>query len=196
TLFGAVAAAVWLGGYRPTLIAVAFGYLACAYLFVEPRGTFGLTEARNLVGLVGYLVTCSIIIGFGEAMNAFRRRADQHRESLRITLTSMGDAVITTDAEGRVTSLNPVAVALTGWTVEEGARRPVEEVFRIINEESRQPVENPVKKVLAEGRVVGLANHTTLIAKDGTERPIDDSAAPIKDDHGVVLGVVLIFRDV
>jgi len=71
TLFGAVAAAVWLGGYRPALIVVAFGYLACAYLFIEPRGSFGLTEGRNFVGLVAYLVTCFIITGFGEAMHAF-----------------------------------------------------------------------------------------------------------------------------
>ena len=155
TLFGAVAAAVWLGGYGPALIAVAFGYLACAYLFIEPRGSLGLSEARNLVGLIAYVFTCSLIIGFGEAMHAFRRRADQQRESLRITMTSMGDAVITTDDEGRVTSLNPVAVALTGWTQDEATGRSLEEVFHIINEESRLPVENPVKKVLAEGRVVG-----------------------------------------
>src|SRR5215471_10995901 len=196
TLYGAVAFAAWLGGYRPALVAVVLGYLACDYLFIEPRGKVLLLDARNLVGLILYLFSCAVIIGFGEALRAARRRADRQRESLRITLASMGDAVITTDAEGRVDSLNPVAVALTGWTQDEAAGRPLEEVFHIVNEQSRQPVENPVKKVLAEGRVVGLANHTILIARDGKERPIDDSAAPIKDDQGLILGIVLIFRDV
>jgi PAS domain S-box-containing protein len=132
-----------------------------------------------------------------------RRAAEQYaqvieaqREQLRVTLTSIGDGVITTDAEGRVTLLNPVAETLMGWTTEEAAGRPLETVFPIVNEVTRQPVENPVFKVIATGQIVGLANHTVLIAKDGTERPIDDSAAPIRDRHGRVIGVVLVFRDV
>jgi PAS domain-containing protein len=116
TLYGAVAFAAGLGGYRPALLALVLGYLACDYLFIEPRGTVLHLDARNLVGLILYLFSCAVIIGFGEALRAARRRADPQRESLRITLASMGDAVITTDAEGRVASLNPVAVALTGWT--------------------------------------------------------------------------------
>lgn len=196
TLYGAVALAVWLGGYRPALLVVVLGYFACDYLFTEPRGEFHVFDARVFVGLVLYLVSCGIIIGFGEVLRAARRQAVQQRESLRITLTSMGDAVITTDAAGLVTSLNPVATALTGWTPDEAVGRTLDEVFRIVNEQSRQPVDNPVRTVLAKGHVVGLANHTTLLARDGTERPIDDSAAPITDAAGRVLGVVLIFRDV
>ena len=129
-----------------------------------------------------------------------RRRAEEElqkqSEWLRVTLASIGDAVITTDGEGRVTSLNRVATALTGWSQDDAAGRPLSEVFRIVNEETRQPVENPIKTVLAKGNIVGLANHTVLIAKDETERPIDDSAAPIRDAAGNVLGVVLIFRDI
>jgi PAS domain S-box-containing protein len=196
TLYGAVALAVWLGGYRPALLAVVLGYVACAWLFAGPRGHVLPPDARDLVGLVLYLVSCAFIVGFGEALRVARRRADEQRESLRVTLASMGDAVITTHDAGRVASLNPVAVALTGWTPDEAAGRPLEEVFRIINEHSRRPVEDPVKAVLTKGHVVGLANHTTLVARDGTERPIDDSAAPIKDAQGRVRGVVLIFRDV
>lgn len=195
TLFGAVAAAVWVGGYRPALLVTVAGYLACDYLFIEPRGSFSLGDVHILIGLIAYLLTCAIIIGFCEAVLTARRRAEMRRETLQVTLASMGDAVIATDADGRVTSLNPVAVALTGWTQEEAAGRPLAEVFRIVNERTRQPVENPVKKVLAWGKIVGLANHTTLIAKDGSERPIDDSAAPIRDAEGHVRGVVLIFRD-
>ena len=117
-------------------------------------------------------------------------------EWCRVTLASIGDAVITTDIEGRVTFLNPVAQSLTGWTLEEAAGQPLDSVFRIINEESRQPVESPTVRALREGVVVGLANHSLLIAKDGTERPIDDSAAPIRNDKGEVAGVVLVFRDI
>src|SRR5262245_6340538 len=83
TLYGAVAFAVWFGGYRPALLAVVLGYLACDWLFIEPRGRFGFGSARNLVGLCLYLLSCGIIIGFGEMMHAFRRRADQQREALR-----------------------------------------------------------------------------------------------------------------
>jgi PAS domain S-box-containing protein len=97
---------------------------------------------------------------------------------------SMGDAVITTDSEGRVTSLNGVAESLTGWKLNEALGQPLDAVLRIVNEHTRLPVENPVKKVLAEGQIVGLANHTTLITRDGTERPIDDSAAPVRDAAG------------
>jgi len=116
-------------------------------------------------------------------------------EWCRVTLASIGDAVITTDSNGGVTFLNPVAQSLTGWTLEGAAGQPLDSVFRIINEESRQPVESPTVRALREGVVVGLANHSLLIAKDGTERPIDESAAPIRNEQGEVAGVVLVFRD-
>jgi PAS domain S-box-containing protein len=118
------------------------------------------------------------------------------REQLRVTLASIGDAVIVTDAEGRVTFLNPVAAALTGWDAAEAEGRPLPEVFRIINEETRLPAEDPVPRVLREGVVVGLANHTALVARDGREYAIEDSAAPIRDGGGIVGGAVLVFRDV
>jgi PAS domain S-box-containing protein len=120
----------------------------------------------------------------------------EQKEWLRVTLSSIGDAVIATDTQGRVTFLNPVAQALTGWTQGEAEGKPLDEVFRIVNEESRRSAENPVARALREGLVVGLANHTLLTAKDGTERPIDDSAAPIRNRQGDVAGVVLIFRDI
>jgi PAS domain S-box-containing protein len=120
----------------------------------------------------------------------------EQREWLRVTLSSIGDAVITTDTKGSITYLNPVAVFLTGWTLEEAADTSLELVFKIINEETRQTVENPATRALREGLVVGLANHTLLIAKDGRERAIDDSAAPIRKANGEVAGVVLVFRDV
>jgi two-component system cell cycle sensor histidine kinase/response regulator CckA len=126
---------------------------------------------------------------------AERRLADSERR-YATTLASIGDAVVATDEAGRVTFLNPVAEHLTGWPLAEAAGRPLTDVFRIVNEHTRLPVENPVEKVLATGRIVGLANSTLLLARDGREYPIDDCAAPIHDDAGLTTGVVLVFRDV
>jgi PAS domain S-box-containing protein len=195
TLFGAVAVAVWIGGYVTAFVIAALGYFACHYLFIEPRGIFVFNEG-TLIGFIAYLSTCALIIGIGEAMRRSRIRAYTRGELLRVTLNSIGDAVITTDTDGRVTSLNRVAELLTGWTQQEARRQPLDVVFRIINEDTRHPVESPATRALREGVVVGLANHTLLVDKNGVERPIDDSAAPIRDDRGVVSGCVLIFRDV
>lgn len=118
------------------------------------------------------------------------------RELLRITLASIGDGVIVTDASGRVTFLNVVAETLTEWTTAEARGVPLGKVFQIINEDSRQPVESPALRALEEGIVVGLANHTILIGKNATERGIDDSAAPIRNGQGDVVGCVLVFRDI
>src|SRR5262249_50972543 len=120
----------------------------------------------------------------------------EQRARLHITLASIGDAVIATDNQGCVTFLNPVAAALTGWPAAEGLGKDITEVFRIVNEDTRQVVENPIAKVLREGTVVGLANHTLLIDRDGVEHPIDDSGAPIRDAQEHLIGVVLVFRDI
>ena len=117
------------------------------------------------------------------------------RDWLLVTLSSIGDAVITTDLEARVTFLNPVAESLTGWT-QEAVGQPLSSVIRIVNEESRQPVAIPTVEALREDRTVKLASHSLLIAKDGTERSISDSAAPITNGKGEVAGVVLVFRDI
>ena len=112
------------------------------------------------------------------------------------TLASIGDAVIATDVAGKITFMNGVAEGLTGWTLHDAYEKPVIEVFNIINEQTRREVENPVTKVLREGMIVGLANHTILVRKDGKEVPIDDSGAPIRDADGKSMGVVLVFRDI
>ncbi len=117
-------------------------------------------------------------------------------ERFRITLSSIGDAVIATDREGKIGFMNAVAEELTGWTLADARSLSLPGVFKIVNEFTRQTVENPVVKVLQTGGIVGLANHTILIARDGTERPIDDSGAPIRNSRGEIDGVVLVFRDV
>jgi PAS domain S-box-containing protein len=196
TLFAAVAFAVWFGGYRAAIMAAVLGYMACDYLFIGPVGGFGFYDVPNFIGLLAYLVSCSIIIAFGEAMWRARQRARERQQLLQVTLASIGDAVMTTDTDGRITYLNTAAESLTGWTLEEATGQPIDNVFNIVNEQTRQRIESPAAHTLREGAVTGLANHTVLIAKNGTQRLIDDSAAPIKDEHGQVAGCVLVFRDV
>ena len=121
----------------------------------------------------------------------------KEREAWLFTiLKSIGDAVIATDINSHVTFMNPVAEATTGWKEKEAQGKPLIEVFNIINEKTRKPCENPVEKVLASGKTVGLANHTALISRDQTERLIADSGAPIRRDTGEIIGVVLVFRDI
>jgi PAS domain S-box-containing protein len=115
---------------------------------------------------------------------------------LAVTLNSIGDAVVATDAAARVTLLNPLAERLTGWTQAEAAGRPVDEIFRIVNQETRQPAAIPIMAALEHGTIQGMANHTVLIARDGSERSIADSCAPIRNPDSQVVGAVLIFRDV
>jgi PAS domain S-box-containing protein len=123
-----------------------------------------------------------------------RRKIRRAEKALATTLRSIGDAVIATDAGGSVQFMNSVAETLTGWSEKEAQGRPVDEIFHIVNEHSRAPVESPVAKVLREGTVVNLANHTLLIARNGSEYPVEDSGAPIRDG-GALVGVVLVFRD-
>ena len=132
------------------------------------------------IGAVGLVVVAALFV-VTRRVGTERKAAVNLAEQLRVTLSSIGDGVIATDAVGRVTQVNLVAERLTGWTEVEAFGRRLEEIFVIVNEETRQPVENPINRVLSEGVIVGLANHTVLIARNGTEIPVDDSAAPIKN---------------
>ena len=151
-----------------------------------------LLNARRLDTVQLILLAMEDITARQQAEDALRF---QH-QLLDVTLASIGDAVLTTDAQGRITFLNSVAVELTGWPVSEACGRPIAEVFHILHAQTRQPAVNPVTRVLQEGRPVGLANLTALIARDGREIAIADSCAPIRDQTGVLYGVVLVFRDV
>jgi len=133
------------------------------------------------------------LLGFIVRRDTAKVRASE--ESLAITLRSIGDAVIATDGAGLITLMNPVAESLTGWPAPAARGTALDAVFRIINEDTRNTVESPVAKVLREGGIVGLANHTLLIRRDGSEVAIEDSGAPILDRDGDTLGVVLVFRD-
>jgi len=217
TLFLAVGFAAWYGGKGPGLLALVAGAVAAAFFLFQPRYSFAIDQSEYRVGLVLYGVVGLASVAVFESLRKAHRRAEEQRrqleqevaarraaeqafaeqaERLRTTLASIGDAVITTDTEGRVTNMNAAAEVLTGWTSDEAAGRPLEAVFRVVNETTRKAVENPATRALREGVVVGLANHTLLTAKDGTERPVDGSASPIRCKDGEVVGCVLVFRDI
>jgi len=168
-----------------------------------------LAEVRYRGGVIGIVTLILVLLAGSSAgylykhqgkrafktLYQFERDRRKAEELFKITLYSIGDAVITTDVEGKIQQMNPVAEKLTGWTESSAKGRPAETVFRIISEITGETVDSPVQKVLEKRMNVGLANHTLLIAKDGTQIPIADSGAPIRDESGVLTGVVLVFRD-
>jgi PAS domain S-box-containing protein len=212
-LQGAPAAEPFGPGVR-TLLAVPIASPAAAHGWLVALNKLGAAEFSPEDEQVARTLAAQVAVSYENALRyerieqqaaalraevAERRRAEEEvrrqREWLAVTLSSIGDAVIATDNAGRVLFMNPVAEKLTGWRQPDAAGAPLERVFRILNEGTRATVESPVEKVLREGTVQGLANHTVLVAQDGTERPIDDCAAPIRDQSGTH-GVVLIFHDV
>jgi PAS domain S-box-containing protein len=188
--------------------------------FIATETTLRDTRIQAIENTTRFMLASQIVIPlvFGGGLAVYIRRqlfgvAELYRDALtnaetqtralrvseerfRVTLASLGDAVIATDSAGRVTFLNAAVERLTGWTSSEAVGQDILSVFRIINEHTRTTVENPITRTLRDGHVVGLANHTLLIARDGTERPIDDSGAPIRDSTGNVIGAVLVFRDI
>ena len=210
-----VAAVSWWAGFwagilvsvatTPVILLVATG----GKMFLPPRFDSGTPAAFAVMVLIAALasrvaatrrrvesVLRSANRELDERVRERTAELERARESLQITLASIGDAVIATGNDGRITLLNGVAESLTGWTAAEALGRPLDEVFVIVNAETRRPVESPVTKVLRMGLAIGLANHTILIARGGREIPIDDSGAPIRAAGGEVAGVVLTFRDI
>jgi PAS domain S-box-containing protein len=162
-----------------------------------------LIELSVAIGLIIGVFTRNrleaVSSAFRRSLDLQLRRAEElfHSEqNLRTTLASIGDGVITCDVHGKVQMMNPVAQELTGWIESQAVNRPLEEVFHIVNESTRRPVENPVAKVQRLNRVVAIGNHTLLIRKDGSELSIDDSGAPIRNEAGELTGVVMVFRDI
>jgi PAS domain S-box-containing protein len=189
--FGAVMSSARFGGRGPGLLSVILSTLAADFFFLR-LFSFRLIVLQSVV----FVLVALMIVVLTEKSRRAEATAREAGESLATTLRSIGDAVIATDAGGRVTYLNPVAERMTGWKAMEARGRPLAEVFHIVNEETRAEVESPVDKALRGGLVVGLANHTLLISKDGAETPIDDSGAPIKDESGAIIGAVLVFHDI
>lgn len=201
--FPTVALAAWFGGFWPGLLSAALGGVLAWYVFMPPEFSFMLGEPTAVGQLAVFVLFSAFICLLAESLHQATRKAKagelrerEQRERYRVTLASIGDAVVAMDAKGRVTYVNPVAEKLLGYTSEQVAGRPLSEVFNIVNEFTRIAAESPVERVLHDGRIVGLANHTVLLRPDEVEVPIDDSAAPINDETGHILGVVLVLRDI
>ncbi|HWR53082.1 MAG TPA: PAS domain S-box protein [Bryobacteraceae bacterium] len=224
TFYLAVTWAAVYAGLGPGMLAYVLSGLAALYFIVPPRHSFVPAGSDNQLGFALYVVVAGLLVCLSElqrratfrAMAAaglaeerrsalerefvLRAKAEaserQQKELLRVTLSSIGDGVIATDPDARITFINPVAEALTGCTAADAIGQAIDDIFRIHSADSGATVECPVTRAIREGRIVGLANHTVLIAKDGRSMPIDDSGAPIIDSEGHVLGAVLVFRDV
>ena len=196
TFFAAVMTAAWYGGFREGLAATVLCGAAAIVFFVKPSWLDAGVDLPNLVALAIFSVTGWLISVMSGRLHDARDGQRLETERLQTTLHSIGDGVIVTEAEGKVTFVNPVAERLTGWTTAEASGRLLTDMFTIVNETSREPVDNPALRALRDGTTVGLANHTILVARGGEEHPIDDSAAPIRDRSGRISGSVLVFRDV
>jgi PAS domain S-box-containing protein len=199
----AVAVTALRGGFWPSLTAVVLSGVAVVHLFISPYGALAIESPETIPGLAVFLAAGAILAVVSGLLQRSRNVAErlvqeavEQRESFRVTLASIGDAVIVADTGERVTFMNPVAEWLTGWSIDEARGRPVSEVFAIVHEHTRQPAVNPMKSAMNEGAIASLAEHTMLIDRHGAERAIDDSAAPIRHADGAVTGAVLVFRDV
>jgi PAS domain S-box-containing protein len=193
--YAVVMLSTWYGGRLPGLLSIALSALSSAYFFLPPANSLAIGVEGVL--LLAVFIFVSLLIN--SLMVRVKRAEAKERisqEQLFTTLRSIGDAVISTNERGCVTFMNGVAEKLTGWTSAEAKGKELREVFHIVNEITGAETENPVTTVMREGTIVGLANNTLLIARDGRETPIDDSGAPIKDQEGNITGVVLVFRDV
>ncbi len=168
--------------------------------FAEQIQRFGSGEVVNFSGVKKNVPEIRLLATAFQAATEERQQAltalQEREQNLDITLNSIGDAVIATDADGNITRMNPVAAQLTGWSLEEVRGQSLKSIFPIIDASTRETIENPVEIVIATGETVYLSNHTTLISRDGTEYQIADSAAPIRNEDNDILGMVLVFNDV
>ena len=208
--FPAIAIAAWFGGLGPGMLAIVLSAVAVNVFFTNPAYTFRIDSRYDILALAAFLLASMLIVGPTQALHLARRRqaaGDAERKHaaaemvkaydlLTTTVASIGDAVIIADEKGDAAFLNPEAERLTGWNNSEAKGQALPKVFRVVNEQARQPEENPVGKAFRTGKIAGLASRALLISRDGTETPINGSAAPIRHADGPLFGVVLVFRDV
>lgn len=224
TYFPAVVLTSWYGGLGPGLMVTGVAALIAQYFFMEPVGTFQIRNAGDGVALLIFTASSVLIVWLNEirerehrkvltaaagssqqvqileerirVMNDAEHTALEYKRWAGDTLSSIGDGVICTDVDGCVTFLNAAAERLTGWPLAEARGKDIADVFVIINEYTRKPASNPIRRVLEEGTLMGLANHTLLVSRDGREISIDDSGAPIRGPKDKqITGAVLVFRD-
>ncbi len=189
TFFLAIVVVAGFGGLRPALIAIFLAMVLARWSFFLPMHELSISSGNVFAGLLTFVLISVLIAGSIEKIH-------QEKDLLSTTLRSIGDAVIVTDVESRVRFLNMEAENLTGWRMQEAAGKPLLEVFKIVNEHTRKPLNNPALEALYLKRTVVLGSHTLLLTKDGREMPVDDSVAPIRDVSGRMAGTVIVFRDI
>lgn len=201
--FCAVAFAAWFGGFRPAVLSIVLSLLAGSWFFAAPTHSFFVSGHDDQTAML-----MIVVVGFGIALLSRSQRTAVERarsaenaeraehQRFETTLASIGDAVIATDAQGRVSFVNSIASALIQWPEHEAHGKPLDDVFHIVNEQTRAAIENPASQALREGHSSGVANHNILIGRQANEVPIDYSASPIRDEQGTVQGTVLVFRDI
>jgi PAS domain S-box-containing protein len=183
-------ATAWYLGRNPGLFIAVVFEATLIYFSTAPY------TGRSVFITINRLVLFISLVLFASSRRQAEKKLREQRELLEITLKSIGDAVIAADLDGRISFINPVAEDLTGWKSSEMTGKPLAEVFKVVNETTRETVESPFTRVVREGAIVGLANHTLLVAKNGAEIPIEDSGAPIRDADGKTIGVIIVFHDV
>src|SRR5436190_11133368 len=200
--FPAVLFAAWYGGFGPGLLVTVAGAAASSFFWMQPAFQFApLTTQQSaqlglfvvVAGFMSWMV--DLLHGAVISLKSAEREIRRHAERFQVTLSSIGDAVIATDRDACIQFMNPIAETLTGWKFSDARAKPLSEIFQLVLPDTREKIPDPAHTVLQQNRIVGLSNHTLLIARDGTERVIEDSAAPIRE-NGHVLGVVLVFHDV
>jgi PAS domain S-box-containing protein len=196
TFFLAVVLSAWAGGIGPGIFATLVSAASVAYLWLEPTGSPLVRDSWDVLGLGIFVVVGLLMSVLNEAWRRQTLGLLASEQRLEVMLGSIADAVIATDQHGVVRRMNKVAETLTGWSVSEAVGRSVREVFVIVNEQSRQAVENPVDAALKERRITGLPNNTLLLSRHGGEVLIDDSVAPIFAEDGSLSGAIMVFRDV
>ena len=189
-------------GFGPGLFSAALGALVGSYLFMSPRYSLLVSGSLGILQLSAYGVLTAVLSVLIKIIQDAGRKADQNalalsesRERLATILASIGDAVIATDLDGRVTFMNGIAQALTGWSQDEASGRPIQELFKLVNEESHE-LDCPVERVLREDNPDGSTRPALLISRGGKEVPVEDNSSAIKNDSGKTTGVVLVFRDI
>lgn len=199
----AVLCTAFYAGWRPALLVIGMSTVLNYFLFIAPFYKLGFTRPNDAFRLGVFVALSTLIAGLLELLRSgvtqlrmAQIKIAEQGEQYHVTLTSIGDAVIAVDVQEQVQFMNRVAESLTGWRLDEAAGQRLEDVFKVISELTRKPLESPVSRALRSGTVVDLENHALLLGKDGTECSIDDSASPIRDAPGNVIGAVLIFRDV
>jgi len=183
------------GGFGPGMVSTLVAAGSVNYFLIPPIHTFHITQAVDLEQWIILIVNGTFISVLSQALHRSWRRAETERLLQADTLASIGDAVINADLQGRITLLNPEAERLTGWTHQEAVGQPLAAVFRIVNELTREPEEDPASRILESGKMADLANHTVLLARDGRGIPIEESVAPVRRPDGTIVSRVLVFHN-